>query len=311
MLDRVGGRGYTQGSVSRGSAGCCSRSSCDSCAVGVLAAAAALAAAPFAGVASATDARNQVRQVDRQYLRHGEPVEVHRQHRWWVDATLGVATRHRWNDHVAQRHDYQRDVQTRLRRELTPARRAPARRGPPSMRRGARSPQTRPVRRPSAARRTPKRVSPAPARSRSNQGASSSSSSEQPGDRSSSRAALASRLRRTCTMARGVRPPRVLHAKMHLNRYGAGVSVRAVPITPDTKNWTWVLERPCPDCGFDATTFAREDVAGMIRANAVAWQPVLARAPCRPPAERQHVVAARVRVSRARRLPHLRRPPRR
>ena len=23
-------------------------------------------------------------------------------------------------------------------------------------------------------------------------------------------------------------------------------------IVPDTKNWTWVLERPCPECGFDA-----------------------------------------------------------
>ena len=23
-------------------------------------------------------------------------------------------------------------------------------------------------------------------------------------------------------------------------------------IEPDTKNWTWVLERPCPECGFDA-----------------------------------------------------------
>ena len=24
------------------------------------------------------------------------------------------------------------------------------------------------------------------------------------------------------------------------------------PIEPDSKDWTWVLERPCPDCGFDA-----------------------------------------------------------
>jgi hypothetical protein len=51
-----------------------------------------------------------------------------------------------------------------------------------------------------------------------------------------------------------------------------------MPITPDTKNWTWVLERPCPDCGFDAATVVREDVGQMIRDNAVAWQPVLARA---------------------------------
>ncbi|PVY29285.1 hypothetical protein C7458_10631 [Williamsia muralis] len=27
-------------------------------------------------------------------------------------------------------------------------------------------------------------------------------------------------------------------------------------IVPDTKNWTWVLERPCPDCGFDPSEIA-------------------------------------------------------
>ena len=24
-----------------------------------------------------------------------------------------------------------------------------------------------------------------------------------------------------------------------------------IPIDPDTKDWTWVLDRPCPECGFD------------------------------------------------------------
>lgn len=28
-------------------------------------------------------------------------------------------------------------------------------------------------------------------------------------------------------------------------------------IVPDTKDWTWVLERACPECGFDASSFAR------------------------------------------------------
>jgi DinB superfamily len=51
-----------------------------------------------------------------------------------------------------------------------------------------------------------------------------------------------------------------------------------MPIVPDTKDWTWVLERPCLECGFDAATVAREDIAVMIRENAAAWQPVLARA---------------------------------
>jgi hypothetical protein len=47
-------------------------------------------------------------------------------------------------------------------------------------------------------------------------------------------------------------------------------------IEPDTKDWTWVLERPCPECGLDTRSFPREAVAGMIRANAAAWQDVLA-----------------------------------
>ncbi len=47
-------------------------------------------------------------------------------------------------------------------------------------------------------------------------------------------------------------------------------------IVPDTKDWTWVLARPCPECGLDTQSFAREAVAGMIRANAQAWQTVLA-----------------------------------
>jgi hypothetical protein len=54
-----------------------------------------------------------------------------------------------------------------------------------------------------------------------------------------------------------------------------------MPILPDTKDWTWVLERPCPECGFDATALAREQIAPTILANAAAWQPILAE-----PAER-------------------------
>jgi len=50
-----------------------------------------------------------------------------------------------------------------------------------------------------------------------------------------------------------------------------------MPITPDTKNWTWVLEKPCPECRFDATTFTAQDVAALLRANAEAWPAVLAR----------------------------------
>jgi hypothetical protein len=47
-------------------------------------------------------------------------------------------------------------------------------------------------------------------------------------------------------------------------------------ISPDTKDWTWVLQRPCPDCGLDTASFAREAVPDMIRANAAGWQQLLA-----------------------------------
>lgn len=48
-----------------------------------------------------------------------------------------------------------------------------------------------------------------------------------------------------------------------------------VPITPDTKDWTWVLERTCPECGFDVTSFPKERVGEMVRANAAEWPRVL------------------------------------
>jgi DinB superfamily len=46
-------------------------------------------------------------------------------------------------------------------------------------------------------------------------------------------------------------------------------------ITPDTKDWTWVLERTCPECGFDTQGFAVAAVPGMIMANAAAWERAL------------------------------------
>jgi hypothetical protein len=51
-----------------------------------------------------------------------------------------------------------------------------------------------------------------------------------------------------------------------------------MPIEPDTKDWTWVLERTCPECGFDAGSVVLALVGQMVRDNAAAWQPVLARA---------------------------------
>ena len=47
-------------------------------------------------------------------------------------------------------------------------------------------------------------------------------------------------------------------------------------IVPDTKDWTWVLREPCPECGYDASSVGRADLGPTIRANAEAWAGVLA-----------------------------------
>ncbi len=52
-------------------------------------------------------------------------------------------------------------------------------------------------------------------------------------------------------------------------------------IVPDTKDWTWVLQRRCPQCGFNTNGFPVETVPGMIRANAASWRNVLARSEVR------------------------------
>jgi len=49
-----------------------------------------------------------------------------------------------------------------------------------------------------------------------------------------------------------------------------------VTIVPDSKDWTWVLRRPCPECGFDTRSFPREDVPALLLANAAAWDELLA-----------------------------------
>jgi DinB superfamily len=45
-----------------------------------------------------------------------------------------------------------------------------------------------------------------------------------------------------------------------------------VTIVPDAKDWTWVLRRPCPECGLDTSTFPREAVSAMTLSNATAWR---------------------------------------
>lgn len=46
-------------------------------------------------------------------------------------------------------------------------------------------------------------------------------------------------------------------------------------IHPDDKNWTWVLERACPECGFDAGSFDPLTMPAAVRDNAAAWAPLL------------------------------------
>ena len=55
-------------------------------------------------------------------------------------------------------------------------------------------------------------------------------------------------------------------------------------IIPDDKNWTWVLERPCPDCAFDSSTVVPREIGATIRDVASQWQTVLdhPRAALRP-----------------------------
>ena len=48
-----------------------------------------------------------------------------------------------------------------------------------------------------------------------------------------------------------------------------------MPIVPDDKDWTWVLDRSCPDCGFDASTCAVVAVPALVRGNALRWRQLL------------------------------------
>lgn len=47
-------------------------------------------------------------------------------------------------------------------------------------------------------------------------------------------------------------------------------------IAPDAKDWTWVLERACDECGFDAGAFDRHEIPRAFRRNAQVWFALLA-----------------------------------
>ena len=46
-------------------------------------------------------------------------------------------------------------------------------------------------------------------------------------------------------------------------------------IEPDTKSWTWVLERPCPDCAYDSSAVVLRDIGMSIRDIASQWEVIL------------------------------------
>jgi len=53
----------------------------------------------------------------------------------------------------------------------------------------------------------------------------------------------------------------------------------STPITPppDEKDWTWTLDRVCPDCGFDPSAIAPGDIAAAVAQATRPWQAVLLR----------------------------------
>lgn len=48
-------------------------------------------------------------------------------------------------------------------------------------------------------------------------------------------------------------------------------------IAPDSKDWTWVLDRRCDECGFDPAAVTRQTLAARIGGTAGAWQARLSR----------------------------------
>jgi hypothetical protein len=53
----------------------------------------------------------------------------------------------------------------------------------------------------------------------------------------------------------------------------------------ETKDWTWVLEQPCPECGMDTTTLTGPEVAPLIVRVAARWAEALKSDPA--PAKRR------------------------
>ena len=74
--------------------------------------------------------------------------------------------------------------------------------------------------------------------------------------------------------------PEKLPAQMPMPTMGAMTGEPTIP-EPDVKDWTWVLERPCPDCAFDPAAIEESDYASAIRQATLPWQYVLTRSDAR------------------------------
>ena len=79
-------------------------------------------------------------------------------------------------------------------------------------------------------------------------------------------------------------------------------------IAPDTKDWTWTLQRPCAECGFEAGAVAAQDISRLTLETTEPVAEVLARPDAAERPAPAGLVAAGVRLPRARRVPGLRRP---
>jgi hypothetical protein len=65
------------------------------------------------------------------------------------------------------------------------------------------------------------------------------------------------------------------------DRGDSPLGVEPFDITPDHKDWTWVLHRTCPECGFDAADVPGRRIAGWLREKAACWPAVCERANAR------------------------------
>ena len=57
---------------------------------------------------------------------------------------------------------------------------------------------------------------------------------------------------------------------------GRGPMEQPVIPEPDEKDWTWVLDQPCPECGYDASAVPAAELGDRIRATTPGWIAALA-----------------------------------